>query len=479
MKFRGHIFISLLFYTFFNVNFISAQAPTLEWSNFFGTADWAIGYSIDHTIDNGYIVVGYKTIPDPSGLGRFYLVKLFDNGTVDWERSISGFMNERAFSINHTADGGHIIGGMAQTNDPAINEEPEYDGRIVKLGMDGFIEWSKLYGNSSSDDEIIEVVKETSDGGFIVAGHVGKSFMSNNSRSGWVLKVDSFGSIVWEHTYDNGPGQDRFFDIIQTNDNGYLVVGDEAYSQGWIMKLSEDGTIDWEKNISTSYGFNSVLRSTDGGFIVAGTGYLVIKLNSSGDIQWEQDYGGSGFERARKILKSVNGGYLIGGYTSSEDGDVSNNYGSADSWIINISEEGELEWEISVGSSRRDETYDLIETSNGDIVVVGYSWEADDGNNRDLWVYKLDVATSSSQEILSEKKGLKLYPNPVKNFLEIKSGGQENKTATIKIVSISGKTMYKSKTPVSEIDVSQFPAGLYFLEYRTEDYVGASKFIKE
>ena len=135
--------------------------------------------------------------------------------------------------------------------------------------------WVKTYGGTSYDR--VNSVQQTSDGGYIVAG--GADSLGAGNDNAWVLKLNADGTVAWQKTY-GGTNDDYAASIQQTSDGGYIVAG-HTYSFGagnddaWVLKLNADGTVAWQKTYGgTSYDYAfSVQQTSDGGYIVAGHTY--------------------------------------------------------------------------------------------------------------------------------------------------------------------------------------------------------------
>ena len=155
-----------------------------------------------------------------------------------------------------------------------------------------------------------------------------------------------------------------------------------------------------------AYAFCIDLTS-DGGYIVAGTtvpnvgNYLVIKLDGSGDIQWQKKYGGSDYDVAYSIQQTTDGGYIVGGWTLSNDGDVTGNHGTFDYWVVKLDDTGKLQWEHCYGGSSSDCAYSVQQTSDGGYIVAGFSYSMDGEvigslGQGDCWLLKLDTVGNYS-----------------------------------------------------------------------------------
>ena len=143
----------------------------------------------------------------------------------------------------------------------------------------------------------------------------------------WVAPVQA----KWAYTY-GGTGNDYAYAVQQTSEGGYIVAG-ASYSFGtsndsWILKLDEKGMVTWQKTYggtSSEYP-NSILQTQDGGYIAAGYtasfgegnwDAWVFKLDSNGFVVWEKAYGGTGRDFTSPVQKTVDGGYIVVGWTNS------------------------------------------------------------------------------------------------------------------------------------------------------------------
>ena len=266
-----------------------ASDGSIEWQKLYGGDDSDGAYSVQQTNDGGYIVAGYTTFYQ-TNLTDFWIIKLSSNGNIEWNRTYGESLRETAYSIQQTFDGGYIVGGTIESFGAG-----SIDVWIVKLASDGTVEWQKAYGER--DGEGFSSVRQTIDGGYIVAGSI--IFFGAGQYDFWIFKLSSEGDIEWNKTFGGNLG-DRPSSIQPTFDGGYIVAGTtESYGMGsfdiWILKLSFDGTIEWEKTYGGSQreGETYIQETLEGGYIVAGStasygvelhDMLVLKLLPNGDI---------------------------------------------------------------------------------------------------------------------------------------------------------------------------------------------------
>lgn len=148
-----------------------------------------------------------------------------------------------------------------------------------------------------------------------------------------------------------------------------------------------DGELLWQKSLG-GYGDESISydramdQTNDGGFIIAGSSnsndsyisgnhgasdYLIIKMDESGEIEWQKCLGGSGYDGANAIVQTSDGGYMVAGHSNSNDGDVSGNHSGYDYWIVKLDAFGNLVWQKSLGGYGEDSASSIDQTSDGDI----------------------------------------------------------------------------------------------------------------
>jgi hypothetical protein len=296
-------------------------AGNIQWQKTYGKNFLDAAYAIMQTHDGGYVVAGALAREGWS----IWVLKLDSNGEVEWQKSLKGNVYEYglAYAVQQTSDGGYIAAGEFRYG------ELDRDVWLMKLTSDGTKEWDKLYGGN--DREYAYDIQQTSDGGYIVSGQNDSSRYAEIGGL-WILKLHPSGEIQWQKTY-GGEKDDYARSIQQTSDGGYIVAGGTAsFGAGsgddWVMKLDPEGAIEWQKTIGgEGQDFaRSIRQTSDGGYIVAGTTYSfglgdgdiwVLKLDESGNIEWQKTYGGYGKEEAYAIVQSYDGGYAVAGFTES------------------------------------------------------------------------------------------------------------------------------------------------------------------
>ena len=413
---------------------VFAQAPAIQWQKCLGGDSIDIPYSIQQTTDGGYIVAGSSNSNDGDvsgnhGGGDSWVVKLSGTGAIQWQKCLGGSMADGAASIRQTTDGGYIVAGSSNSNDGDVSgNHGGIDYWVVKLNDTGAIQWQKSLGGSADDYALS--IQQTSGGGYIVAGWINSTDGDVSGNHGeqdyWIVKLNDTGAILWQKSL-GGSMQDKAESIQQTSDGGYIVAGWTFSNDGevsgnhggddyWLVKLNDTGAIQWQKSLGGSGGDDafSIQQTSDGGYIVAGWGdsndgevsgnhgasdYWVAKLNDTGAIQWQKCLGGSMAEEALCIIQTTNGesatgGYVVAGFTNSNNGNVSGNHGGNDYWLVKLNDTGAIQWQKCLGGSGVDDANSIQQTSDGGYIVAGFSSSNDgdvSGNHGiyDYWIVKL------------------------------------------------------------------------------------------
>lgn len=278
---------------------------------------------------------------------------------IEWQRCYGGSKFEIGGYMCPTPDGGYILIGQTTSNDYDVtgNDDFKYDGWVVKLRANGEILWQKtLFSPDTHLGVNLHDVKPTSDGGYIIVGVI-EPFGGGLDYMALIVKMDNMGNIQWQRVLGDSNSLDSANGVIQTEDGGYMVL---------INTASVLGTAPF-------YDF------------------WLVKLSPIGDVQWDKIFGGEGFDIPGKIYKAPNGGYLLTGTSSSDEGEFAENRGGADFLIIKVDEYGEKQWMKLLGGSE-DESLRLYTTSDGGFMGAGYS----ESNNGDVtseegtaWLVKL------------------------------------------------------------------------------------------
>jgi len=122
-----------------------AQGPDTLWTKTYGGENWDEGFSVQETSDSGYIITGRT---NSFGVGQFdvYLIKTNANGDTLWTRTYGGINQDGGYSVQQTLDSGYIIVGM--TASFGVDSGDVY---LIKTDSIGDTIWTKTYGGIRYD----------------------------------------------------------------------------------------------------------------------------------------------------------------------------------------------------------------------------------------------------------------------------------------------------------------------------------------
>ncbi len=281
------------------------------------------------------------------------------------------------------------------------------------------VDWFTKFGGSG--DDYGHAMISTPDGGYIVVGntHSTDDDLSENygEQDAWVVKFDEFGQKTWSRAYGS-PEIDEAVAIIPLDDS-YLIAANINASSGlvstcfgnqdaWLFKIDLEGNLLWEHNYGgTGFdAFSAMEMDEEGNFIIAGYsesddfhlpnnngGYdaWILKVDEEGNLLWSRTYGADTYEVVWDLIKTQNNRYLIVGNKNPYSPGGTNNIGK-DWWIMQIDDNGIMWWEETYGGTSQDEAHSAIEMDNGDFIVVGHSFsindEVDDYGN--IWFIRIN-----------------------------------------------------------------------------------------
>jgi hypothetical protein len=291
--------------------------------------------------------------------------------SVQWQKCYGGGNWDFAQSIIQTSEGGYIqCGYAASTNGDVSGNHGSDDVWVVKTDSSGQIEWQRCYGGSDIDYGIC--IQQTLDGGYIMGG---TTYSDDNDVTGnhnpyttvdaWIVKTNNVGDIEWQKCL-GGTANDQAHSILVNNDGSYFITGMSASTNGDVS--GNHGNLDaW-----------------------------VVKLNTSGSILWQKCYGGSASDRGYMLIPTNDGNYCLLGEASSNNGDVSQNNGSSDIWLIKINPSGDILWQKCYGGTGSESSgISILETDDWGFIFVG-STTSNDGNvtgnhgSYDAWIVKTE-----------------------------------------------------------------------------------------
>lgn len=375
------------------------KTGSIEWQKCLGGIGSDVGADIRQTPDGGYIVAGTSGTKDCNITGNhggvdFIVIKLTPGGDVLWQKCYGGSQNEYAYAIDPTADGGYFVAGQTESNDGDVaSNHGNLDFWVIRIDDQGNLLWQKSLGGSAEEQAF--AVRTTLDGGCVLSGYTrstnGDVTGNHGNTDAWITKLDNAGNLQWQKCL-GGTASETVWSIQLTTDGGYVAAGFSGSNNG-----------------DVSGNHHAVAPYLD---------FWVVKLSSGGNLQWQKCYGGNANEQAYHIQLTADGGYTVTGEAEANDGDITCNAGSSDMWLIKISSTGQLQWQKSVGGSYTDRAFCTQPLSDGSFIVAGTTcspniadWHVHTANNSscgDFLIVKL-----SAPQSIPPSPSVKIYARKV------------------------------------------------------------------
>lgn len=370
--------------------------------------------SVVATTDGGYAILGFTQSNDGDVTDKqdesfdYWVIKFDAQNSIEWQKTYGGSDDDRGREIIQTSDGGYAIIGTSASDDFDVTENNgSQDFWIAKLDAFGNISWQKSFG-FQGDDMGLSVI-QTSDSGYLLTGVLdvtssngqGNTRINTTRHAGgdyWAIKLDISGNMQWTK-YFGGNFTDTPEGVIETDNGDFIIAGgsdsidtDISSNKGtydfWVIRIDSNGILAWEKSFggTQTEEARAMVKASDGNIVIVGetrsnnidvsgnkgaADFWIIKISPEGNLIWQKTLGGSGFDVARDISTTQDNGFLLTGSSRSSDGDVSENKGQNDVWIVKIDSNANIQWEASAGGSNIDFAYGVTELNDLSVVAVG------------------------------------------------------------------------------------------------------------
>jgi len=367
---------------------LSAQAPDTLWTKTYGGANNDYAYSVQQTLDGGYIIVG-ETWSYGAGESDVWLIKTNSLGDTLWSKTFGGTSRDEGLSVDLTIDGGYIIVGSTFSYGAGNG-----DVYLIKTDSLGNVSWTRTYGDSGWNSGYS--VLQTIDDGYIITG-----LTESVNMEVLLIRTDANGDTLWTKTYGDS-AYARGHSVQQTSDSGYIITGLKDSFSGslwdvYLIKTDANGDTLWTKAYGGPYpeiGY-SVQEIRDGGYIIAGGIDLymmygpvyLIRTDASGDTLWTKTPGG--FSIWYSVQETADSDYIIAG----AEGDMI----ETDVWLLKIDSSGNIMWAQTYGDILIDQGYSIQVTTDSGYVIAGYTYSFGAGG-ADVWLLKIAPDTFGVEE---------------------------------------------------------------------------------
>ncbi len=285
--------------------------PGIQWESTFGGGAADVPEEVVQVSDGGYVIVGSTSSLDDydvsghHGVGPdVWAIKVSASGALLWQRCLGGGSGEQANAVVATPDNGVILAGMTDSEDgDALGCVIMPFGRswVVRLDSLGDVVWKNC-----DNEHPVHDLALTPDGGCIAVGGLDDDVV--------VSKLDAQGITEWSYGY-GGPGNEKARGVQLTEDGGYMVAAETNQDGGDVSGFHGDQDL-W-----------------------------LLKLDAVGFLQWQRCLGGTGLEVIHDMVRTTDGGYVLGGTTTSSDGDVQGLLPPGSLWVVKVDAVGDIVWQ--------------------------------------------------------------------------------------------------------------------------------------
>ena len=437
----------------------------LIWSSTFDNTNI---YCIDKTVEGNILIGGsYQGIVSfgndiflyQTTKSGFY-AEFDEEGNCIGAYSVSGDSTIKITSIKGTIDNGILIAGDSFSSkiefrsDIVVNNSTNYNNTfIAKFNSYNNCEWAKEIGNYKNTNNYISKIFELENKDIVICGTGG---------GGYLEKIDRYGEFVWKKLYTSPSSGGTMNDIIQTNDNGFLLSG---YYYG------------------SNYTFGSMVINNNGD-----SDGIIIKINEDGNIEWLKGLGNDKEDSIKTIAQLSDNAIVAGGYFKSlvleEDNAKINNHNSnTDGFLAYILEKKNVEEinELEIKNHKKKFKIKTRVKKNSESKGGSIS-----GEDLDAYEY-VDYGSDSSKEIKIVPKEnyeiLDITINGENHSFEVNENGEyilppfenvlEDKEIVVSFSLKSNKlTLKKVDSSNNEIKLSNALFKIDQIEERTEPIIG-------
>lgn len=499
---------------------LSAQS-TIAWQKLVDVQGFVTDTRLDDiaiTPDNAYLISGYRSDTANSLNYSFLCSKLLPDATdVEWTRLYGGSGEEQANALVATPDSGAIMVGHSASPDGDVGKwNGNLDVWMIRIDAHGDIVWANVWGGSLTEDAT--AISLATDGNYWVTGYTESADSNLTYNAGYkdvfLLKIDAqTGNILQQHTY-GGTGNDVANAVHQNPLTQTVWLG--GYSS------STDG------DVTGNHG------SKD---------FWLLNINpNNGNLRWQRSYGGTASDAVTDMVLTNDGNIVLLGDALSNDGEVPGNYGQDDFWLIKVDTiQGNIIWNTHIGEAFYDQSRNLIENPNGDIMAIGTTFDPSiappnyaydvlilkiNGQNGNLkWQkrfggsnfdfanrivpavnggYLLACSTDSQDGDIdtgggrhgshrgwlirvSETTGInnqqllldyQIYPNPCQNILQINTNAVLDAQSSLQIYNAQQQLIHQQTlTNNNRIDWQNYPTGVYYLILQTPKGIATTNIV--
>lgn len=501
---------------------LTAQPP-IQWQRSYGGSDVDRGTKVIPLMDEGYLVVGTSTSTDGdatgcmSSISRVWVLRLDSQGVLLWQRCYGGSGNQTLPYMTATSDGGFAIACRTNSTDGDIsNPLGSTDIWVFKINLEGDLLWEQSVGGTMGED--CRGILEGNDGTLFVFGSTSSPELDGfhpqpfvNPGDLYLAKLSTGGELLEQRCFGSSEHEAPFAFSKSPNDQ-FLLVGSLGGVDGdvnitypssrWLVEVNQQLGITWQRGIIDSDGLSltQAYKNPMGELYITGSNFysvgevvnlwgeqdmFAIKLGSNSQLLRSTAFGGSNDESIWNLLPTPVGGLLAVGNTSSQDGQISAPRGMQDAWLVSLDDTLGLRWMKNYGGSADDGFFGGAFTSDGGMVLTGWSKSTDgdltdNQGSWDLWVVKLGPEGVS----VPEQPGsftLTIAPNPANDQLRITWSSATSASLTVHdaLGQVVHSQNLSSAPGLLSLPVEAWASGIYTISLQDATGRQSERFVKE
>ncbi len=406
----------------------------------YGGSNVEVSEDIIQTADDGFLLLSNTSSTDYDAVGNHgskdvLLIKLDSDKNVEWKYCYGGSAADFAVKVLQTSDGGYLIGAFSSSNDQQVmNQHGGSDFWLLKLDVNGMIQWSKCFGGSG--DERLFSLTVTPEGDYLAAGSSTSDDFDVIGNIGaaigsWFIKVSPTGDLIWQQCCV-GINSERATDIIVQGNNYYVSGVDQSSYRSFLLQLDTSGLhLNYRLMPWMDVYISSVIDLGSDGLLLGGIidsafmGILgdydcfIAKVDTAFNIQWTRTYGSPEMDQISSVAKCDDGNFLFAATVGGAGGNITRHYGHDDLWLVKFDTDGNMIWQKSYGGFKNETAPKITDESDG-IIYMYASTMSDDMDvnfvpkDWDTWFIEL----SSENNTISGKAFLDFNFNNIQDATE-------------------------------------------------------------
>lgn len=439
------------------------------WTASFGGSNEDHGYSVVESVDGGFIISGWTLSFGVSGYD-FLMIRTDSEGNVEWIKTHGGKGYDDAYSILKCQDDRYIIAGVTDSYGSG-----DRDILVIEINGEGEVLMSKTYGSECWEGAYNII--DTPDGNFLITGFIDSTGMGDCNV--YVVKIDNDGNLLWENVYGKGMNSTGRYSTPAL-DRGYLIAGTLSQTMGMqedilIIKIDSSGNQEWVNSYGGADWENvrEILKISDGYLVVGSTrsygngdyDVLLMKIDENGNELWFKTYGGTGIDMGTSLEKTDDGGIIITGKTRSFGLE---NY---DLYIIKTDNKGEVQESFSAGGCGIETGEEIKKLYGGGYIVTG-------DKNENVYLARLGVESGVDEKSEREVFNLNSSPFIYNGMVKIEYRLMKSSPVKITLYDVFGRINFEVECGVQEKGIHIFKRelkdnsgeflsrGIYFLQVK-------------